>query len=84
MRDVGAKPNDEAIVRVANAHGIVFYAFRPEIPNSVGEIRSLLEEQAVFNQIKPGSDAARDHIMLENEVSALSIVAERTGGSVAL
>ncbi|HET7706445.1 MAG TPA: VWA domain-containing protein, partial [Thermoanaerobaculia bacterium] len=38
----------EAIVRSANAHGIVFYALRPEIPNTVGQMGSMLEEQAVF------------------------------------
>jgi Ca-activated chloride channel homolog len=74
----------EAIIRVANAHGIVFYGLRPEIPWTGGSFGTIAEEQAIAAETTPGTEALRDQIILGNELTALSLVAEATGGSIAV
>ena len=91
-RASGAIPDDpvystramlDSIIRVANAHGIVFYGLRPEIPWSGGSFGTIAEEQAIAAEVNPGTEAVRDQIILSNELTALSLVAEATGGSIA-
>ena len=70
------------IVRTANANGVAFYALRPNIPSNSGAMLSVREEQALVEAIAPGVEAIADQAVLNNEVTALSMLTEPTGGSV--
>lgn len=70
------------VVRTANANGVAFYALRPNIPNNTGAMLSVGEEQALVDAIAPGVEAIADQAILNNDVTALSMLTEPTGGSV--
>lgn len=68
------------VIDAANANGVAFYALRPERPwtSPVGSVHT---DAQVFNTPNSGLEAQSDEIVLQNEVEALSLVAEETGGA---
>ena len=74
----------ESVIKTANANGVAFYTIRPHIPSTSGEFRSRDEEALVVNQTTGGTEAISDQLLLQNEIEALSPLAEQTGGMLAV
>jgi Ca-activated chloride channel homolog len=72
----------EAVVRAANANGVPFYALRPNIPTSLGTVRTLDEEAALMEST--GAEALTDQLTMNNELEALKGLTEPTGGGVGI
>jgi VWFA-related protein len=71
----------EKVIATANASGVSFYALRPErIITPMLDLMSGILDDAVVNTPAGGTDAIADQVILQNEVTALSLVAEETGG----
>ncbi|MFZ2493928.1 MAG: hypothetical protein WA208_20805, partial [Thermoanaerobaculia bacterium] len=71
----------EAVVNTANANGVAFHTLRPVIPSSFGQMRSREEEIAIAENVTGGTEWMTDHLMLQNQIEALTHLSESTGGT---
>jgi VWFA-related protein len=72
----------ESVISAANASGVTFYALRPERPTTAAfDIGSLESDEQVLNTTDSGLEEIANQVILQNEVTALSLVAEETGGT---
>lgn len=70
------------VIDAANASGVSFYALRPErLKTAMLDTGSLETDSSVVENPASGTEEIADQVALQNEATALSLVAEQTGGA---
>ncbi|HYR27685.1 MAG TPA: VWA domain-containing protein, partial [Thermoanaerobaculia bacterium] len=71
----------DAVIRAANASGVTFYALRADFPDLEGTT-TLEEERAAGERRIFLNIPLAEQLLMQNELSALNLVAEQTGGAI--
>lgn len=73
------------VIAAANANGVSFYALRAQRPVTAPiDIQTLAQDQQVVANPAGGLEAITDQVVLQNEVEALALVADQTGGALGI